>query len=67
MRTSIRVETRQYELSHGRKPRQSCEYATSSWAFLIDGGKEPVWVTASYAEALRHAKTLAQYSVTVLP
>ena len=64
---AISVNTRKYEDSHGRKPRQPREYRTSPWAFQIDRNHEPVFITANYQDALKHAKTLAQYEATVLP
>lgn len=63
----ITVSTLKFEASHGRKPRQPREYAACPWAFQIDSKAEPVFITASYPEALRQAKKLARYSVTVLP
>lgn len=62
----IRVETSQYEVSHGHKPRQPRGSRTSPWAFTIDGHRT-VWITGRYADALQAAKRQAQYCVTVLP
>jgi len=63
----IRIETITYEAAHGHKPRQSRQYRTSPWAFQIDLDPTPVFITASYADAVKQAKTRAQYSITVLP
>lgn len=63
----IRVDTLKYEASHGRKPRQSRDYQASPWAFQIDVETTPVFITASYKDALKQAKAMAQCSVTVLP
>ena len=63
----IRINTLKYEAAHGRTPRQPREYQVSPWAFQLDMSTTPVFITASYKDALRQAKALAQDSVTVLP
>jgi hypothetical protein len=64
---TIYVKTLRYEITHGHKPRQARASKMSPWAFQIDTSKEPVFITASYKDALKQAKAMAQYSVTVLP
>ena len=44
----IRVDTLQYEASHGHKPRQARAYKVSPWAFQLDVNPTPVFITASY-------------------
>jgi hypothetical protein len=63
----IRVSTLRYEASHGHKPRQPHGSSVSPWALLIDQAPKPVVSTASYKDALKHAKSRARWSVTVLP
>jgi hypothetical protein len=67
MDTHISISTIKYEAVHGRKPRQPRAYRVSPWAFHIDLNPVPVFITASYKEALKQATAQAQYSVTVLP
>jgi len=64
---TVRIDTRKYEASHGRKPRQSREFKTSLWAFQIDLNPTAVWINRSYRDAVKHAKALADFSITVLP
>ena len=42
----IRVDTRQYVVSHGHLPRQPREIPVSPWAFQIDHDPTPVLLTA---------------------
>jgi hypothetical protein len=63
----IRVSTLKYEASHGHKPRQPRGYSVSPWAFQIDQHPTPVFITASYKDALNKAKQRARWSVVVLP
>jgi hypothetical protein len=63
----IRVNTMKYRAAHGHMPQQPRGYQTSRWAFQIDNHQDPVFIAASYEEALAQAKTRAEYSVTVLP
>jgi hypothetical protein len=63
----IRIDTLKYEASHGHTPRQSRGYQVSPWAFQLDMSTTPVFITASYKDALKQAKAMAQCSVTVLP
>jgi hypothetical protein len=37
---AVRIETKQYEFSHGHTPRQGRDSATSPWAFQIDGRQD---------------------------
>ena len=64
---AIHIDTTRYEATHSRTPRQDHHYATSPWAFQIDRGPEPVFITASYRDAVKQALALATYSITVLP
>ena len=63
----IRVDTLQYQASHGHKPRQPRGASVSPWAFQIDQQPVPVIITASYKDALKKAKGRARWSVVVLP
>jgi hypothetical protein len=65
--TMIRVDTRKYEASHGHTPRQPRGASVSPWAFEIDQHPEPIVITASYKDALKHAKSRARWCVVVLP
>lgn len=65
--TTIYVKTLRYEITHGHTPRQPRGHNVSPWAFQIDETPTPVFITASYKDALKQAKALAQYRVTVLP
>ncbi len=48
---SVEVSTREYEFSHGKKPRGgSC-----AWAFFFDNNPEPFWHTGSFADARKRA------------
>jgi hypothetical protein len=64
---AIRIDTTQYEASHGHTPRQPRQQASSAWAFQIDDKPEPVCINNTYKLALAQAKAWAQYTVTVLP
>ena len=67
MARTITVNTLSYEASHGHKPRQPRFSAVSTWAFEIDQQEPPIFITASYATAVKQAKAQAQHSITVLP
>lgn len=60
----VRVDTSQYRFSHGREPR-----GYGLWLFAI--GDEQRAYTATYGKAkafaIRYAKSIVAYSVTVLP
>ena len=64
---AIRIDTLSYESSTGHKPRQPKGYLTSPWAFQIDLDPKVVLITASYKDAVKQAKKLAEYSIKVLP
>jgi len=52
----IDFDTRQYEFSHGAKPR-----GRGSWAFEIREGDEEIgWFQGTYSEAKKQAKAWAQ-------
>jgi hypothetical protein len=67
MSTTIQVDTHKYAASHGHTPRQPRDFQTSGWAFQIDRNPAPVFIHASYKDAVMQAKALAHYSITVLP
>lgn len=63
----IRVDTRQYEVVHGHKPRQPRGSRRSRWAVRVDTDPTIIWIDAAYPQAIAQAKQRAQYSITVLP
>jgi hypothetical protein len=62
---AIRVETHEYEWTHGHKPRTQHGQA-AAWAFQIDQTATVVWIRGTYREAVKAAKRQARYSVKVL-
>jgi hypothetical protein len=63
---AIRVETREYEWSHGHTPR-TLQGQAGAWAFHLDETATIVWIRGTYRQALAEAKKHARYSVKVLP
>ena len=56
----IRIETKQYECSHGHTPRTPRDGGMSYWMFQIDDAPKPHGIVArTYGEALRLAKQIA--------
>lgn len=63
---AVRINTTEYEWTHGRKPR-TVQGQPALWAFRADSQSEVLWIHGTYSEAVQQAKQQAQYSVTVLP
>lgn len=64
---AVRIDTIKYQASHGQKPRQPYGMGAGRWAFQIDMDTTPVFIRGTYQEAVKQAKSQAQYSITVLP
>ena len=64
---AVRIITKDYVFSHGHKPRQERFAGPGCWAFEIDGQEPPVFIIATYANALKEAKQQARRTVEVLP
>jgi hypothetical protein len=52
MKMTVYVDTREFEVAHGRKPR-----GRGGWAFFFEYGQtgEAFWANGTYAEARRAA------------